>query len=147
MRPTGRSILAVGNDAQFARLVEVLGLGDLATNPRFATNSARVGNRAELKEIIDTRLAERTADAWQEVITSVGVPCGPINDIAQGIALAERLGLEPVVDVADPRRDSVQVQVANPVDYSRTPASYRSAPPDIDEDRDAVLALLGMDTA
>jgi crotonobetainyl-CoA:carnitine CoA-transferase CaiB-like acyl-CoA transferase len=137
-------ILAVGNDTQFARLAEVLGLSALATDTRFATNAARVENRAELKGMLEDVLASRTADEWQEVITAAGVPCGPINDIAQGFALAERLGLRPVVELDDPRREGVQRQVANPVSYSATPVAYRTAPPRVDEDRAEVLALLGL---
>jgi crotonobetainyl-CoA:carnitine CoA-transferase CaiB-like acyl-CoA transferase len=136
-------VLAVGNDGQFRRLAEVLGDVALAEDPRFATNTARVGNRAELKARIEERLAARGADEWQDLLTAVGVPCGPINDIAQGFALAERLGLDPVVEVDDPRRAHAQRQVSNPVRYSATPATYRTAPPRVDEDRAAVLALLG----
>jgi crotonobetainyl-CoA:carnitine CoA-transferase CaiB-like acyl-CoA transferase len=136
-------ILAVGNDAQFARLVEALDLPGLAGDPRFATNAQRVENRADLKNIIEERLRTRSADDWQQVVAAAGVPCGPINDIAQGFELAQRLGLGPVVDVEDDRRSGVQRQVANPVTYSRTPPTYRSAPPNVDEDRAAVLALLG----
>jgi crotonobetainyl-CoA:carnitine CoA-transferase CaiB-like acyl-CoA transferase len=135
-------ILAVGNDGQFAKLVDVLGEPAWAADARFATNAARVEHRAELKALIESRLAARSADEWQALITEAGVPCGPINDIAQGFALAERLGLDPIVDVRDPRRASAQRQVANPVSYSRTPPSYRTAPPQVDEDRAAVLALI-----
>jgi len=138
-------IIAVGNDGQFARLGTVLGLPGLATQPRFATNADRVANRAALKELVEVRLADRTADAWQEAITAAGVPCGPINTIAQGIELAERLGLQPVIEVSDDRRPDPQPQVANPVTYSTTPAAYRSAPPHVDEDRAYVLGLLGLD--
>ncbi len=140
-------ILAVGNDGQFVRLANVLGDPSLSTDPRFVTNAARVENREALTSAIEHRLTQRPADDWQEELTAAGVPCGPINDIAQGFALAERLGLEPVVDVADPRRSAPQRQVANPVAYSRTPASYRSAPSHVDEDRAAVLALLGLGPA
>lgn len=136
-------ILAVGNDSQFARLMAALGLDGAVGDPRFATNPQRVAHRAELKDLIEGALGSRPADEWQEVITAAGVPCGPINDIAQGFALADRLGLAPVVDVADPRREVAQPQVANPVRYSATPATYRTAPPEVDEDRAAVLALLG----
>ncbi len=137
-------IIAVGNDSQFARLADVLGQPALAADPRFATNAARVENREQLKATLETALAARSADDWQESITSAGVPCGPINDIAQGFALAERLGLHPVVELEDPRRDGLQKQVANPLSYSATPVAYRSAPPLVDEDRAAVLTLLGL---
>jgi crotonobetainyl-CoA:carnitine CoA-transferase CaiB-like acyl-CoA transferase len=137
-------IIAVGNDSQFARLADVLGQPGLAADPRYATNAARVENRDQLKVTLETALAVRSADDWQESITAAGVPCGPINDIAQGFALAERLGLHPVVELDDPRRDGLQSQVANPLSYSATPVAYRSAPPLVDEDRSAVLALLGL---
>ena len=137
-------ILAVGNDAQFARLMKVLGQAELVNDPRFATNSARVENRGALVALIEQALTAKGADDWQVLITAAGVPCGPINDIAQGLALAESLGLDPVVEIQDPRRPGAHLQVANPVTYSTTPATYRSAPPNLDEDRDEVLALLGM---
>ena len=136
-------ILAVGNDGQFARLAEAIGAPALMDDARFATNADRVAHRADLKALIEERLGTATADTWQERITAAGVPCGPINDIAQGFALADRLGLEPVVAIDDPRRPAPQPQVANPVSYSATPATYRTAPPAVDEDRAAVLALLG----
>ena len=136
-------ILAVGNDGQFVRLCDVIDEPTMAADPRFATNAARVANRVDLKALIEDRLRTATADEWQERITAAGVPCGPINDISQGFALAERLGLEPVVAIEDARRTEPQRQVANPVTYSATPPTYRTAPPDVDEDRAAVLALLG----
>lgn len=135
-------VLAVGNDGQFRRLVEVIGDSALADDPRFCTNAQRVAHRAELVPRINELLSTRTADAWQQEITAAGVPCGPINDIAQGIELATSLGLDPVVTIDDPRRAAAQRHAANPVRYSRTPAEYRTAPPEVDEDRAAVLALL-----
>jgi crotonobetainyl-CoA:carnitine CoA-transferase CaiB-like acyl-CoA transferase len=136
-------VLAVGNDAQFVRLLQVLAIPELAQDPRFSTNAARVEHRDALKHAVEAALTRRPADDWQPLLTAAGVPSGPINDIAQGFDLANRLGLEPVVDVVDPRRSATQPQVANPVSYSRTPAEYRTAPPRVDEDRAAVLALLG----
>ncbi len=129
-------ILAVGNDAQFARLARALGAPDLAGRKEYVTNTARVAHRAELKAELEVLLKVRGADEWQRLLTESGVPCGPINDLAQGFTLAERLGLQPVVEVEG------LAQVANPVHYDATPASYRAAPPHIDEDRAAVLDLL-----
>jgi crotonobetainyl-CoA:carnitine CoA-transferase CaiB-like acyl-CoA transferase len=137
-------VLAVGNDAQFARLVAVLGDPALADDVRFATNAARVVHRAELLEALESLLASAGADVWQARITAAGVPCGPINDIAQGLELADRLGLHPVVEVDDARRAGPQPQVANPVAYAQTPPTYRTAPPRVDEDRAEVLDLLGL---
>jgi len=135
-------IIAVGNDGQFVKLAEALGAPHLSGDPRYATNSARVAHRAELKQDLEALLAGAGADAWQSTITAAGVPCGPINTIEQGFALAERLGLDPIIDIDDPRRTTQQRQVANPSVLSATPPTYRSAPPAVGEDRAAVMALL-----
>ncbi len=139
-------VVAVGNDSQFAALCSVVGIGGLADDHRFATNPARVANRAELRSLLDAALATRGADDWQRRLTEAGVPCGPINDIAQGFELAEQLDLAPIVEIHDARRSSPQRQVSNPASYSRTPPTYRSAPPEVGEDRDTVLAFLGLES-
>lgn len=118
-------VVAVGNDRQFEALAREIGRADLARDERFATNPARVRHRADLRVQLMAAFAERGADAWQERLTGVGVPCGPINDIAQAIALAERLGLEPVADAAG------VPTIAHPVRFSETPAEYRLRPPDL----------------
>ncbi|MCK8614080.1 CaiB/BaiF CoA transferase family protein [Gordonia sp. C13] len=126
-------VLAVGNDRQFASLCEVLGRPDLPADERYATNSARVANRQELVAILNDTLSTASADHWFDALTARRVPCGPLNDIADAIALAERLGLDPVVEIADPRRGEPFRSVANPIRMSATPPRYRSAPPLLDE--------------
>lgn len=118
-------VLAVGNDRQFAALVDVLGVTGMADDPRFTSNTARVAHRAELFDELTALLQARGAREWFELLNAVGVPAGPINDIADAFALAERLGLAPAVDVPGaPSRG-----IANPVRLSRTPPSYRLPPP------------------
>ncbi|MBD0863623.1 CoA transferase [Gordonia sp. zg691] len=126
-------VLAVGNDRQFTALCEVLGRPGLAVDAKYATNSARVANREELVRILNEALAADTADHWFDALTAKRVPCGPLNDIADAIALAERLGLDPVVTIDDPNREAPVRQVANPILLSATPPTYRSAPPLLDE--------------
>ncbi|MDH3008674.1 CaiB/BaiF CoA transferase family protein [Gordonia alkanivorans] len=126
-------VLAVGNDRQFAGLCEVLGRPDLPADERYATNSARVANREKLAAILNEALSTASADHWFDALTARRVPCGPLNDIADAIALAERLGLDPVVEIDDPCRDSPFRSVANPIRMSVTPPKYRSAPPLLDE--------------
>ncbi|WP_232717834.1 CaiB/BaiF CoA transferase family protein [Gordonia metallireducens] len=126
-------VLAVGNDRQFASLCEVLGRPDLPADERYATNSARVANRQELVAILNDTLSTASADHWFDALTAKRVPCGPLNDIADAVALAERLGLDPVVEIADPRRGEPFRSVANPIRMSATPPRYRSAPPLLDE--------------
>ena len=79
----GRLVLAVGNDGQFARLCEVVGRPELARDPRFATNAARVEHRGELVRELAPLLAARATGAWLDALDAAGVPCGPINDLAQ----------------------------------------------------------------
>ncbi len=120
-------VIAVGNDGQFAALVGELGDPALAQDPDFVSNPARVGHRGELKVRLEALLAAAGADEWQRRLTAVGVPCGPINDLAQAVALADSLGLAPVVEVGG------VPTVAHPITLSRTPATYRSGPPDLPE--------------
>lgn len=131
-------IIAVGTDGQFAKLVTVLGIPELASDSRFQSNSSRVANRAELGPLLTAALSSSGADFWQAELTRVGIPCGPINDIGQAFALADSLGLE------SSRVVSGSAQVSNPARLSRTPVSYDLAPPAVGHDREAVLRLLGL---
>jgi crotonobetainyl-CoA:carnitine CoA-transferase CaiB-like acyl-CoA transferase len=75
-----------------------------------------------------TALAARPAAAWVQALTPRGVPAGQVNDVAGAFALAERLGLAPIVEVS--REDgSVARLTRNPISLSATPPTYRSAPP------------------
>jgi crotonobetainyl-CoA:carnitine CoA-transferase CaiB-like acyl-CoA transferase len=136
-------VVAVGSDGQFAALCAQLELA-LADDPRFATNALRVEHRDELYPLLAAALRERPAAEWIERLNAAGVPCGPVNDVAQAFVFAERLGLEPVRQMV--REDGTQIaQVASPIDLSRTPVSYRNAPPRLDQDGDVVKARLGDD--
>ena len=135
-------VIAAGNDRQFARLCAALGAPGLAADPRFATNRDRVAHRTQLAEELNRLLSTRGADAWFAALSEAGVPCGPINDVAEAFALAERLGLDAVAQVADPRRGRTLRQVAHPIAFSETPARYRSAPPRLNEDGDELRRLL-----
>ncbi len=115
--------LAVGNDGQFRACATALSLPRLADDPRFTTNPLRVANRAALRELLQQALHKHGADAWTDALTAVGVPCGPVNGMDEAFALAERLGLEALAVV-----DGVRT-VAHPVQFSRTPATYRLRPP------------------
>ena len=124
----GELVVAVGNDRQFAALCEVLGVRSLAAEPRFASNAERVVNRAALRQELETALAARSAWEWADALSAVRVPAGVVNDIGAAFSLAQSLGLEPIVTIA--RDDGTAVRLTrNPVRLSRTPASYRSAPP------------------
>jgi crotonobetainyl-CoA:carnitine CoA-transferase CaiB-like acyl-CoA transferase len=126
-------VVAVGNDGQFKAFASVLGLVDLGDDVRFATNPARVSHRHELNGILAPILRQRGSDAWWELLTPAGVPCGPVNDIAEAFALATRVGLEPVVTSGG------SPQVGHPLRWSATPATYRLAPPALGEHTAEVL--------
>ena len=120
--------VAAANDKLFARLVEGLGRAELRDDPRFVTNTQRVGNREELVAELEATLRRESADHWFAVLSDLGVPCGPINDIGQAFALAERLGLHPVSEIEEPGRQPVRT-VTHPISLSATPATHRAAPP------------------
>ena len=126
--------LAVGNDGQFRNCVNALGMPELADDPRFTTNPARVQHRGELRPLLQAALLQHGADHWSKVFTEVGVPCGPVNGMDEAFALAERLGLDPIRLV-----DGVK-SVAHPISFSRTPARYDLRPPGVgDTDLNEVL--------
>ncbi|CEA09600.1 Succinyl-CoA:(R)-benzylsuccinate CoA-transferase subunit BbsF [Arthrobacter saudimassiliensis] len=129
----GPLAVAVGTDRQFAALARTLGVPELATDARFGSNPARVAHRDELKELLEDRLGRRTAAQWAAALNREGVPAGKVNSIAEALALAEELGLDPIVDTGQgPGRRSSR-QVANPIRMSRTPVRYRLPPPQLGE--------------
>ncbi len=126
----GDLVLACGNDRQFGLLAAVLDAPGLATDERFATNAARVAHRDDLRTTLIDRLRDRPAREWAALLLDSGVPAGEVNTIGGALDLATRLGLTPTVDV--PRADGTPVTlVRNPIGLSRTPATYRSAPPEL----------------
>jgi crotonobetainyl-CoA:carnitine CoA-transferase CaiB-like acyl-CoA transferase len=132
-------VVAAANDRLFGALCGALGRAELATDARFATNGDRVTHRDQLAVLLGEVLRTRTADEWFEILTAAGVPCGPINDVSQGMGLAASLGLDPIVDAAG------SPQVAHPIRLSRTPAGYPLAPPAHGSHQDQVLAWLDAD--
>jgi crotonobetainyl-CoA:carnitine CoA-transferase CaiB-like acyl-CoA transferase len=126
----GDLVLAVGNDRQFAALARVLGVPELAGDPRFATNTARVEHRDRLRSRLVERLAHRPAAEWSAALTEARVPAGVVNDIPQAFALADSLGLAPIVELL--RDDGSAVALTrNPIGLSATPPEYRTAPPSL----------------
>jgi crotonobetainyl-CoA:carnitine CoA-transferase CaiB-like acyl-CoA transferase len=126
--------VAATTDRQFQALVSAIGREDLAQDERFTSNPSRVTHRDELIAQLETTFQTEGADHWFRVLTSHGIPCGPINDLGQAFTLAEELGLEPIV-YPDPGEGGRTVaQVRNPITLSRTPATYRRIPPDLGQD-------------
>jgi len=133
-------IVTAGNNAQFRKLCEVLGIPEVADDPRFAENGDRTANREELRPILVERLRTQTAEHWFERLNAAGVASGPINTVAQGVEYARKLGLEPVVQVGE--GDDAVPGVRHPVTYSATPPRYELPPPRLGEHTEAIRAWL-----
>ncbi|MCT1545771.1 MULTISPECIES: CaiB/BaiF CoA transferase family protein [Kocuria] len=134
--------VTVGNDRQFRKFTEVLGIPETADDERYAENGARVENRDELTALLEGVLAARTASEWQEALTEVGVPAGKVGGIDEGVALAEELGLEPTVDVQDRTGATVGRQFRHPAQWTPPLQSPTVAPPQLGEDTETVTAWL-----
>ncbi|NMG53582.1 CaiB/BaiF CoA transferase family protein [Aromatoleum aromaticum] len=140
----GYMILAIGNDAQFARFCEAAGDPSLATDARFATNKARVGHRAVLIPLLNKLTIRRTTTDWIARLEALGVPCGPINTLADVFADPQVRSRGLRVDLPHPLAGRVP-QVASPMRLSATPVEYRLPPPLLGEHTDEILAsLLGL---
>ncbi len=142
----GHVVIAVGNDGQFARLCEVAGRSDLARDDRFATNASRVEHRGELVAVLAPILASRLREEWIAALEQAGVPCGPINDLAQVFEdpQVRHRGLR--VEAAHPIAGNVPL-VASPIRLSSTPVRH-AAPPLLGEHtREVLVETLGMDDA
>jgi crotonobetainyl-CoA:carnitine CoA-transferase CaiB-like acyl-CoA transferase len=124
-------IIAAANDRQFGKLCVVLGIPEVAEDPRFLRNADRTVNREELRPLLVEQLAKRGAVEWFELLVDAGIPSGPINTIDGGFAMAERFGLDPIVEVGE--GDRALPTTRNPIRFSETPVGYRLPPPELDE--------------
>lgn len=129
-------IIAAGNDKQFRSLCEVLGIEHLADDPRFTVNADRTKNREELRPHLLEKLGQWNADDLFVALNKVGVPCGPINSIGEGVELAEKLGLQPRVTVGAGEREVTLIR--NPIDFSDAEIRYDLPPPTLGEHSDEI---------
>ena len=139
--------LGVGNDSLWRRFCDAMGLGDIKEDPKFAINKDRVDNRLELQEILDAFFAEKTVGETLETLRGAGIPCGPINNLAQVLSEPQILAREMVVDVDVPVAGPTKV-TGVPIKLSETPGAVRTPPPTLGQHTDEVLeSVLGMDEA
>jgi len=134
----GLLAVACGNDGQFVRFAAVIGAPELSTDSRFVTNSARVTHRGELVAALESALSAHDAATWATRLTAVQVPAGKVGTIADGFALAERLGLAPTVDVGAGHTP----QVRQAITFSPELVTSPTPPPALGADTDAVRAWL-----
>jgi len=145
----GHIMLSIGNDPTFARFCQAFGLDALLEDPRFATNAARVENRALVTETLAPLLAAHPTAWWIERLEALKIGCGPINRLSEVFAdpHVQARGMVVEMDCDDPPGARVKV-VANPIRLSRTPPTYRIAPPRLGAHTDAVLErFLGLGEA
>jgi crotonobetainyl-CoA:carnitine CoA-transferase CaiB-like acyl-CoA transferase len=138
-------MLAVGNDRQFRDCLDCVGLARLKDDERYATNAARVAHRGRLTDELATALSARTTAEWLQAFAERNVPAGPINTIDDVLTDEFAVERQFVRRLRHPVTGSVPT-VANPVGFSSTPVSYRSAPPLLGQHTAEVLSdCLGME--
>lgn len=141
----GYLMLAVGNDRQFAKFCEVAGCGELARDVRFASNAGRVAHRDVLVPLLAAVIAQRTTGAWLESLESLGIPCGPINNLEQVFDDPQVRHRAMRIDLPHAEAGSAP-GIRNPALFSRSELQYRSAAPLLGEHTNTVLAArLGLD--
>jgi crotonobetainyl-CoA:carnitine CoA-transferase CaiB-like acyl-CoA transferase len=136
----GELVVTAGNDAQFRKLCQALGVPELAADEKFFTNAKRTANREQLTPLLVEQLSKRTSAQWFADLVAAGVPCGPINTVDQGVAFAAELGLEPVVLAGT--GDAAVPVTRHPVSYSLTPPRYDRPPPKLGEHNEEISRWL-----
>jgi len=133
-------IIAAGNNRQFAKLCEILGVPELMLDPRFANTKDRTHNREDLSPLLVERLRTKTANEWFRLLSAAGVPCGPINSVEGGITFAQEIGLNPVVEVGT--GDDAVPMIRHPISFSLTPPRHDLPPPSLGQDNEQIRAWL-----
>ena len=143
----GHIILAIGNDFQFGKFCQAAGDPGISSDPRFLTNADRVRNRAAIVVEMKRLALQRTTADWLALLGPLGVPCGPINDMAQTFAHPQVKHREMQLEMPHPSSGRVPL-VANPIRFTEHPIAYDRPPPVLGQHSDEVLGdLLGLDEA
>ena len=139
----GAIIIAAGNDGLFVKMCEALGLSGLAGSPDYKSNALRQKHHKALEHSIESVLKGAPTAHWLEVLGKAGVPCGPINDVAQAIAHPQVAARNMLVEVPDGSGGTLKL-AGNPLKMSAfTDPTTRPAAPDLDSDRAAILSFVG----
>jgi len=139
----GYLVLAVGNDQQFMRFCDAAGSPELSVDARFATNAERVRHRTELVSLVASMIARRTTADWVDALRRYEVPAGPIYTLPEVFADSQAIARKLTTTLRDRSGAAVSL-LASPIRLSRTPVSYRLAPPSLGEQTEEVLEELGV---
>lgn len=135
----GHMLIAVGNDAQFARFCDAIGATELGADVRFKTNLGRIEHREDLVKKIARYTETLPKDALIRKLEAVKVPAGPINNLAEALGSDQAQARGMVTSVpAEGIRDGAVKLLGNPLKLSRTPVRYRQAPPRCGEHSDSI---------
>jgi crotonobetainyl-CoA:carnitine CoA-transferase CaiB-like acyl-CoA transferase len=142
----GHVVIAVGNDSQFVKFCEVAGCPELSVHPSYKRNADRVRNRDAVLAIVEPLVRARPVAFWVERLEGAGVPCGPINNIAQALADPQVAARALRIDLPHPLAGVVPL-VANPIKLSATPPVYERPPPTLGQHTTEVLRECGFEEA
>jgi formyl-CoA transferase len=134
----GSLILACGNDNLFGKFCEVAGCSALAKDARFSSNGKRVENRIELTRLLNEVFIQRPTQEWIARLEAAGVPCGPINDLAQVFSEPQALARGLRVELPHPSAGKVSL-VRSPMRFSETPVEHGVPPPTLGQHTEEVL--------
>jgi crotonobetainyl-CoA:carnitine CoA-transferase CaiB-like acyl-CoA transferase len=138
----GTIAIGVGSERQWPRFCAALGLPELASDPRFASNGDRVVNRHELIPLVAARLATAGSAEWLSRLDAADVPAGPLLDVLEAFATPQAQAVGAREPMTHPVLGAVD-QVRSPFDFAATPASIRTPPPLPGEHSAEILAELG----
>ncbi len=136
----GDIILAIGNDKQFAEFCAFAGRSELSADAKFATNANRVRNRAEIVPVVAQIIAQHTQKYWIENLEKRGVPCGPVNTLDKVFNDPQVVARGMVTEMAHGVSPDPVALIASPLRFSKTPVSYRHAPPMLGANTDEILS-------
>jgi crotonobetainyl-CoA:carnitine CoA-transferase CaiB-like acyl-CoA transferase len=134
--------LAPADDAFFRRLADALQEPGLKNDPLYATQSARVANRSRINAIVGGKLAANTTSYWVETLNRAGVPCGPVNSVAEVFQDKQILAQQMVLDIDHPGYGTIRM-LGFPMKFSENPCRIRRPAPMLGEHSDEILAELG----
>jgi formyl-CoA transferase/CoA:oxalate CoA-transferase len=139
-------MVAVGSDSLWRRFADVLGLGELRDDPRYATNPERVRNRDTLIPLLEEALVAGTSAEWADLLNEAGVPAGPVNTVPAALDNPQVAAREMVVEVDHPSAGRLKM-LGSPLKLSEQPPTVRRPPPTLGQDTDEVLAEAGLSSA